>query len=107
MRKDRDYFPVVLASPEKCRTEKEIGPTEQLDFKLHIMNNKVEAPAKKFEPFYVKFPSYIKEMKDRERTRNQKQSKMYHLVKYNCYKSFLNIREEEKEKSKLKKAIEE
>ncbi|GFY76066.1 28S ribosomal protein S5, mitochondrial [Trichonephila inaurata madagascariensis] len=107
MKKSRDYFPVVVASPEKCRTEEEIGPTEQLDYRLHLLNGRVEAPRKKYEPFYFKFPSYIKEMKDRERQRNQRGVRIHLLGKYGALKSFINVREEEKAKQELKQTVEE
>lgn len=106
MRKDRDYFPVVIASPKRCRTEEEIGPTEQLDYLLHLHDGKVEAVRKPFQPFYINFPSYIKEMKDREPQRNQRGVRIRALAKYGALKSFLNIRSEEKEKQQLKEAVE-
>ncbi|KAF8763992.1 putative 28S ribosomal protein S5 like protein [Argiope bruennichi] len=107
MRKNRDYYPVVVASPERCRTEEEIGPTELLDFNVHLFNGKVEAPREKYKPFYVNFPSYIKEMKDRESLRNQKAVRIHLLSKYGALKSFINVREEEKAKKELKETVEE
>lgn len=106
MKKSRDYFPVVVASPEKCRAEEEIGTTEQLDYRLHLLNGKVEAPRKKYEPFYFKFPSYIKEMKDRERHRNLRGVSVHLRVKYGGLKSFISVREEEKAKQELKQTVE-
>ncbi|XP_042901290.1 small ribosomal subunit protein uS5m [Parasteatoda tepidariorum] len=107
MRKDRDYFPVVIASPSKCRTEKDFGPTELLDYTLHLHNNKVEAERKPFQPFYVNFHSYIKEMKDRERQRNQRDVRIHLLAKYGALKSFITIKKEEEAKQKLNEQVEE
>ncbi|XP_054710750.1 28S ribosomal protein S5, mitochondrial-like [Uloborus diversus] len=106
MRNEMDNFPIVRASPTKCRTEEEIGPTELLDYTLHCLNNKVEDERKKFQPFYVNYPSYIKEMKDREKLRNFKNVKLHLLAKYGSLKGFLNIREEEKAKQQLKETVE-
>ncbi|XP_035210271.1 putative 28S ribosomal protein S5, mitochondrial, partial [Stegodyphus dumicola] len=106
-KKEQDDFPVVVASPERCRTEEEIEPTEQLDFKLHLHNGKVVAERKKYQPFYINFPSYIKEMKDREKLRNQRAVQIYQCAKHGALKSFLHIREEEKLKQQLKNTVEE
>ncbi|GFU09870.1 putative 28S ribosomal protein S5, mitochondrial [Nephila pilipes] len=107
MKKNRNYYPVVVASPEKCRTEEEIGATEQLDYKLHVLGGKVAAPRKKYIPFYINFPSYIKAMKEREKLRNQKSVRIHLLAKYGALKSFINVREEEKAKQELKQTVEE
>lgn len=106
MQAERDYFPVVVASPDRCRTEEEIPPTEVIDFTIHLHGGKIVEERKKFEPFYYKFDSYIKEMKDREKLRNHRDVRIHLLAKYDALKSFVQIREEEKAKQQVKDTIE-
>jgi len=102
-----DNFPKIVASPEKCRTEEEIEPNELCDFEIHLHKGRVVEERKKFQPFYINFPSYIKEMKDREKTRNHRNVRIHLLAKYDALKSFVQIREEEKAKKELKETVEE
>lgn len=105
--KNRDNFPMVVASPSKCRTEKEIGPTELLDYELHLHNGKVPVERKKFQPFYINFPSYIKRKKEQEKLRNRRDVTIHLMSKYDALKSFVQIREEERAKQKVKDTVEE
>lgn len=104
---NRDHFPLVVASPDKCRTEKEIPPTEVLDFDYHIHNGKTVEERKKFQPFYINFPSYIKRKKELEKLRNHRDVRIHLLAKYGDLKSFVQIREEEKAKKETINMIEE
>lgn len=106
-RSEYGNLPEIVATPERCRTEEELDPTELLDFQLHLHNGKVKEARKVYVPFYINFPSYAKAMKKRERFKHNREYKIYALGKYGDIKSFLTVREEEAFKQKLKKAMEE
>lgn len=107
MDKSRDYFPEIVASPSKCRSEKEIGPTELLDYDIFLHNGRVVQERKKYQPFYINFPSYIKRKKEQEKLRNRRDVFINLIAKHGELKSWVQIREEEKAKQKLKDTVEE
>ncbi|KAG8196686.1 hypothetical protein JTE90_023198 [Oedothorax gibbosus] len=96
MSEDQDNFPVVVASPTKCRTEAEIGENEQVDFHLHLHGGRVVEPRKKYQPFYINFPTFIKEMEIRQFQRNQKGVVIDLLAKYGAITSHLQLKEGKK-----------
>lgn len=70
LRKENDYFPKVVASPETPRTESEIKQSEILDFKGYIMDGRMVLKKPPREPFYTKLPSYQTHLRKMERKRD-------------------------------------
>lgn len=63
IRKERDYFPVVVASPSYCRKKEEIPADEILDFKQHVLGGRVVLEKKKFPKFYQVLPGWTTHLK--------------------------------------------
>lgn len=106
LQKNRDYFPVVVASPEKCRTDEEVGPTELIDYTTHLHKGRTVEERKEYQPFYINFPSYIKRKKEHEKLRNHRNVRIDLIAKYGELKCFVQVREEEKAKQELKNTVE-
>lgn len=87
--KENDYFPNVLASPAKCRTEKEVDKDEVLDFTQYCFDNKVIYKRKKWPPFYTKHKSWEIYLKKQEIIRNQDKVKQALIAEYGEVRSFL------------------
>ncbi|KAL3288524.1 hypothetical protein HHI36_002965 [Cryptolaemus montrouzieri] len=83
------FFPTVLASPTKCRTEEEIDKKEILDFKLYCMDGKVTLRKKKIPPFYTNHKSWQLYLRKQEKIRNQDQVRINLKVEYGEVRSFL------------------
>ena len=62
MRPEREFFPVVVASPTEgpARHKHELEHKDESDLDLFVLNNKVKYKKPKKEPFYFKYPSYQK-----------------------------------------------
>ncbi|XP_046812758.1 28S ribosomal protein S5, mitochondrial [Vespa crabro] len=88
-RKENDDFPVVVASPARCRTEDEIKPDEILDFSQYLMDGNIILKKKKLPPFYTKLDSWIIRQRRMERIRNKKDVKLRLLAEYGVVRSFL------------------
>lgn len=87
--KENGYFPEILASPSKCRTEKEMNKGEILDFNQYCLDGRVILQKKKFPPFYTKHKSWELYLKKQEKLRNQDSVKVNLLVEYGEIRSFL------------------
>lgn len=82
-------FPRVLASPKKCREEKDIQYDENMDFTRFAMDGKVVLKRKKNRPFYVNSYGYHVHLIKKESQRNHTNIK-FNLVKESGeIKSFL------------------
>lgn len=79
---DRDYYPVLLASPKECRKDSDISPQENLDFNAHVMNGRIILKKKKPKPFYSEFPSYKLYLQRHEKKRSHDKTKFDLIVKY-------------------------
>ncbi|VVC40616.1 Ribosomal protein S5, N-terminal,Ribosomal protein S5 domain 2-type fold,Ribosomal protein S5, C- [Cinara cedri] len=85
-RKENDYLPVVVASPNG---DVKTDPKEAPDFLQYVMDNKVRLRKKKFPPFYTKKTHwYIKEKK-METIRNMEKAKLNLIAEYGEIRSFL------------------
>lgn len=87
--KESGYFPRVLASPVKCRTEEEIKKDEILDWSQFCYDGKVILRKKKWPPFYTKMRSYEIYLKKQEKLRNKEQVKLNLIAEYGEIRSFL------------------
>ncbi|KAK9877580.1 hypothetical protein WA026_018686 [Henosepilachna vigintioctopunctata] len=87
--KANGYFPTVLASPSKCRTEEDIETNEILDFKQYCLDGRVILERKKYPPFYTKHKSWDIYLKKQENIRNQDKVRMNLRVEYGEIRSFL------------------
>ncbi|XP_046401697.1 28S ribosomal protein S5, mitochondrial isoform X2 [Ischnura elegans] len=88
IRKDRDNFPSVVASPTKCLTEEEID-RDNLDYTQHGLDGRVVLQKKKFPIFYTQLPSYQKYLNRMERFRGQPKTRIHLLAEYGEVRSFL------------------
>lgn len=84
-----DNFPIVVASPPKCRKSQELGKAEVLDVNEYAMEGKVVLRRKKFPPFYTKTRGYELYEKKQEKLRNHHKIRMDMLSHYGEYRSFL------------------
>lgn len=89
MRKENEYFPNVVASPTKCRTQEEIDKDEILDFTQYSLNGKVILKKKKFPPFFTQHKSWENYLKKQENLRNQDKVKLQLIAEYGEIRSFL------------------
>lgn len=80
------FFPKVLASPTKCRTENEIRYDENMDFTRFAMEGKVVQQKRKFPMFYEKTYGYHIHLKKKEARRN------HSLIRFNMYKEHGEIK---------------
>ncbi|RZB38741.1 28S ribosomal protein S5, mitochondrial [Asbolus verrucosus] len=87
--KENGYFPTVLASPTKCKTEEEIKKDEILDFTQYCFDGRVILKKKKYPPFYANYRSYYIYLKKQEKLRNKQQVKMDLIAEYGEIRSFL------------------
>lgn len=88
-RKDNNYFPQIVGVPSKCRTAEEIPRDEELDFRQHVMNNKVVLRKKKHPPFYAEYHSYKIFLRRQEIWRSREQIKFDLYTRYGELRSFL------------------
>lgn len=88
-RNENKNFPVVVASPTKCRTEAEIEKSEILDINQYAMDGKLVLKRKKFPPFYHSSIGYQLYLKKQEKMRNHSKIRLDMLVNYGEYRSFL------------------
>ena len=60
MKQERDYYPVILASPQTVpvRHKHELEHDYEKDFNLFALNNKYRLKSEKKKPFYHDYPSY-------------------------------------------------
>ncbi|XP_044744933.1 28S ribosomal protein S5, mitochondrial [Coccinella septempunctata] len=101
--KENGYFPKVLASPTKCRTEEEIDKKEILDFKQYCLDGRVILQKKVFPPFYTKHKSWEIYLKKQENLRNQDKVRINLKVEYGEIRSFLTDKYPECRPSKWRK----
>nr|CAG4647048.1 EOG090X0689 [Megafenestra aurita] len=85
-RKERDYFPQVLARPTVVKTTKAIN---DMDLNLHLNNGKVVTKQKKKILFYHKLPSWENHLSKTERFRNHEQVRINLLVEHGEVRSYL------------------
>nr|CAG4637008.1 EOG090X0689 [Ceriodaphnia reticulata] len=85
-RKERDNFPLVLASPSQVKTTKAIN---DMDFNLHLNDGKVASKQKKKPLFYQSYPSWQVHLSKTERFRNQEKVRVDLLVEHGEVRSFL------------------
>ncbi|XP_053986511.1 28S ribosomal protein S5, mitochondrial [Hylaeus volcanicus] len=88
-KKEHDYFPEVLASPETVRTSAEIANNEILDFKQYLMDGRLILNKKKPLPFFTKLPSYDIFLRKQERKRDQDKVRIRLRAEYGELCSFL------------------
>ncbi|KAJ3636733.1 hypothetical protein MTP99_000248 [Tenebrio molitor] len=88
-KKENGYFPTVLASPPKCKTEDEIKKDEILDFTQYCFDGRVILNKKKYPPFYTQHKSYQIYLKKQEKLRNKQELKLNLISEYGEIKSFL------------------
>nr|CAG4650973.1 EOG090X0689 [Simocephalus serrulatus] len=103
-RKERDYFPVVLAKPSKIKTTKAIN---DMDLNLHLNDGKVASKPKKKVPFYQALPSWQNHLSKTERFRNHGQVRVNLLVEHGEVRSFLADRYPECRQSEFSRKKEE
>jgi small subunit ribosomal protein S5 len=90
-RKEKDYFPTVVASPTgRVRTEREIPRDEMMDFDLYVSNGRVELFRKKREPFFTRLPGWQTHIKKTHFKRNHGNIILHHLVEYGARESWVN-----------------
>lgn len=87
--KESGYFPTVLASPTKCRTENELEKDEVLDFTQHCLGGKVILKKKKRPPFYSEYKGHQLYLKKQEKLRNKYEVRNNLLAEYGEIRSFL------------------
>lgn len=94
LKKEKDLYPEVVASPSSIVTKSEISR----EFQDYIMNGKVALKKKKYPPFFTKSVGWNLHLKKTLRFRNHDQSRLNVLVEEGCFRSFLykNTQEEEK-----------
>lgn len=105
-RKERDYFPQVLARPTVVKTTKAINDMDlnlvrlilavvisrshnYLFVKQHLNNGKVVTKQKKKILFYHKLPSWENHLSKTERFRNHEQVRINLLVEHGEVRSYL------------------
>lgn len=88
IRSDNNYFPKVIASPTKCRTEDMIPSNEIMDFTQYMMDGKIIYKRKKFERFFTKHRSWDIYCRRQERIRNHDIVKRDMYVNYGALRSF-------------------
>lgn len=89
LRKDRQYFPEVLASPTECRTDDQLDNNEVTDFNQHCLNGRVILRKPKREPYFTKHKSYNIYLKRQEKKRSFDTIKLDSFVRYGELRSFL------------------
>ncbi|RWS12644.1 28S ribosomal protein S5-like protein, partial [Dinothrombium tinctorium] len=106
-RQERDYLPVVVASPSsgKVRTTSEIHPDEVMDFHMHLFDGQVRVQKSPKVPAYTRSEGYYKYLKNWHYQRSRQQVRVYLKAKYGEVISFLNIQEkEERERHRARSA---
>ncbi|CAL7949580.1 unnamed protein product [Xylocopa violacea] len=103
LRKENNYFPTVLASPAKVRTEAEIPSNELLDFDRYIMNGRVRLMRKKNESTFKNLPSWLIYRRKQERLKGQEEVLIRAKAEYGDYCSFHAAKYPEAAGSKWKK----
>jgi len=63
LREERDFLPVVVASPTRCREEHEIPADEIRDFTQYVLDGRVVLEKKKWPRFYQTLPGWQKHLK--------------------------------------------
>ena len=88
-RKEFDSFPKVIASPTKCREEKEIKRDEIMDYTQYAMGGKLVLKRKPLPKFYTKHRSYGIYLKKQEKIRNHFNVRLQMLSEHGELRSFL------------------
>ncbi|XP_033339203.2 mitochondrial ribosomal protein S5 [Megalopta genalis] len=86
-KKESDYFPKVIASPENPRSE--IRSHEVIKFNSYIMGGKMVLKKKRPPPFYTKLPSYENHLRKMERRRDHDNVRIRLKAEYGDICSFL------------------
>nr|CAG4649329.1 EOG090X0689 [Scapholeberis mucronata] len=86
IRKERDFFPQVLARPSEVKTKKSIN---DMDLNLHLNNGKVVNQKKQRPHYYQTLPSWQNHLSKTERFRNRDQVRVDLLSQYGEVRSFL------------------
>lgn len=88
-RRENDFFPSVVASPTKVRTDEEIDPDEPRDLTTHVFDGKLVLQREKHPRFYKKLFSYNKFRKGEERRRDQDKVRLRMYMEHGELRSFL------------------
>ncbi|XP_015597786.1 28S ribosomal protein S5, mitochondrial [Cephus cinctus] len=88
-RKENDYFPTLIASPSKVRTENYVSTTEIRDFKQYVLGGKIMLEKRKLPPFFVKQKSWMIRQRKQEYLRNQDKVRLRMLAEHGELRSFL------------------
>lgn len=91
------YYPVIRARPSEevggCRTDKEIGTDEILDFDMYIHDGKVKERKQIKEVYYVKNKGWRNYLKKWNYRKNREQVRINLIARYGQLDSYLTIRE--------------
>lgn len=87
--KDQKFFPRIVGTPAKCRSDVEIPKNELLDFNQYVLNGKVVLRKKKHPPFFAGYKSYQIYLRRAEKRRSHDPIKFDALVRYGELRSFL------------------
>ncbi|RWS22886.1 28S ribosomal protein S5-like protein [Leptotrombidium deliense] len=96
-REERDYFPVVVASPSSgyVRKREEILPNEVMDFHMHLYNGLIKVQNAPKIPAWTRIDAYGKYLQFWHMYRSRQNVRVYLKAKYGGLESFLTIREKE------------
>lgn len=89
IREERDNFPVVVASPTKCRTDAEVPVDENRDFTQYVQGGRVVLQKKKWPRFYQVLPGWEKHLKKTLYRRNHPDVRVRLFAEYGELRSFL------------------
>lgn len=89
MRKDTNYYPKVVGIPSTVRTQKEIEPFEDLDFKTHCLQGRILKKWKKLQHKWYGGPTWGGHLKRAEKRRNHDNIRYASMLKYGEVRSFL------------------
>ncbi|KAI1287538.1 28S ribosomal protein S5, mitochondrial [Halotydeus destructor] len=106
LKEETDYFPKVLASPSDgvVRTEREIPPDENTDFRMYINNgNIIQIPPRKY-PDYTRTAGYLKFLQKWHYHRSRQDVRVYLKAKHGKLDTFL-LERERKERAQRKVAL--
>jgi len=86
-REENYNFPLVVAAPSRCRTEKEIHYGENLDFSSIGFGDQIPLRRKVYTPFYTRHPSWRNHLLKTEWRRNHDTLTHYLTKDYGGVKS--------------------
>ena len=89
-RREQEWLPYIVASPDICRQSKSVTKDEVLDFTQYILGNKIVLKKSKPAPFYANTTGFNLYCKKNEHLRNQDKVRINMLVNYNELTSFLS-----------------